>query len=321
MQRLRALLPSQPRRVPAHIRCLYHQRRGFSKRTKENDSPYLMPSVQSVATRACGLVLLLLDPEAEAGLLVRFAKITSPPCRSRCCVCTDTPSLQPSEDFCCAGTISSSIRDTSLDALELQWGSLLIIRMALPGLITSPPSPLHTCPIVRLRTESTLPTSTSKTNHVKVGLPPPLNSMILTQDSTDMILRVLRNWPVDAPPPQCRQCDSDDQLLTFDICVPSNPNGNAGRPYIKCRRCSESHGFITFADKRGILPDNPKCYCDKPSRLQAAGLHVKGPPRGLHFVCAWCHCRYWCAAVDEEGEQVTAEPDEFLACLERLSNL
>lgn len=65
-------------------------------------------------------------------------------------------------------------------------------------------------------------------------------------------------------PPICFRCDGPSKKL---ITRTSNRNGNAGRPYYKCRFCDE---FLAFADDRGNDPANPLCYCGKSSKREVA---------------------------------------------------
>lgn len=108
-------------------------------------------------------------------------------------------------------------------------------------------------------------------------------------------------------PSSCPCCKSSLESLTV---MYSNPNGNAGRPYLKCSKplCNK---FVTFTDNRGIHDDdssyitNPLCQCGSPSRLQVCGRepHVRNP-RALHFVCAYGRCEFFEYKFDSDGEKM-----------------
>ncbi|KAK2031742.1 hypothetical protein LX32DRAFT_257372 [Colletotrichum zoysiae] len=98
----------------------------------------------------------------------------------------------------------------------------------------------------------------------------------------------------EIPPPDCGNCKAAARRY---ITGHSNRKGNAGRPYYRC--CGV---FYCFADLRGYHPDNPRCNCDRPSRMQIAGPE-RNPPGGLHYVCMWGGCDFYLAHVDENGKQ------------------
>lgn len=103
------------------------------------------------------------------------------------------------------------------------------------------------------------------------------------------------------PAPKCIECG---RQCAYRVTNGDNPNGNAGRPYYKCRYCGEFNGFV---DDRGISPGNPRCDCGIPSRRQAAGEH-KQVPRGLHYVCGSLDgrkCVFYERMMGNDGHQLS----------------
>lgn len=109
-------------------------------------------------------------------------------------------------------------------------------------------------------------------------------------------------------PPICKSCGKTSSLL---ITWPRNQNGNAGRPYYKCKPCDN---FITFADDRGTKLDSPLCECGKPSRLQLNGRDRK-PAFGLHCVCKYGACDFYRVIVGKDGNQLRVLDDAVRAVL------
>ncbi|EMD86689.1 hypothetical protein COCC4DRAFT_33191 [Bipolaris maydis ATCC 48331] len=92
--------------------------------------------------------------------------------------------------------------------------------------------------------------------------------------------------------PHCRVCGS--ATLDRHITRPSNPNGNASRPYYICMLCKSNNeeGWVTWDDERGVCNSNPTCYCGVPSRQDREGI-ARGRP-GLGFwTCATGSCDYY----------------------------
>ncbi len=76
--------------------------------------------------------------------------------------------------------------------------------------------------------------------------------------------------------PRCRHCGWTPRFRS--TVRQSNPNGNAGRHYYVCFRCThhrrngQDHcaGWIAWDDRRGISSENPLCYCNAVSRQDRA---------------------------------------------------
>jgi hypothetical protein len=103
--------------------------------------------------------------------------------------------------------------------------------------------------------------------------------------------------------PFCSRCHSSTVLhyVRWD-----NPNGNAGRPYYRCRKASCGK-FAAFGDTRGIhnslhFGQNVFCYCPSHNlpRLQVAGQGKKNPGI-LHWVCATGRCGLYAEWLDPHG--------------------
>ena len=115
-------------------------------------------------------------------------------------------------------------------------------------------------------------------------------------------------WPADLPLPKCNRCYAGHEFMTGHICRNNNPNGNAGRSYVKCGVCTK---FIAFADLRGITP-GVLCFCKEAARSQVAGRNkVKTTSRGIHYVCASGRCRFYGEARDEDGNPVVLREEEL----------
>ena len=84
--------------------------------------------------------------------------------------------------------------------------------------------------------------------------------------------------------PDCRFCHQPTQFRRVST---QNPNGNALRPYYVCQPCDT---FFTWADKRGIKPGNPRCWCRVPSREDKVGEDPRGEKilrPGTPFWACW----------------------------------
>lgn len=94
-------------------------------------------------------------------------------------------------------------------------------------------------------------------------------------------------------PPHCLHCGGRTKERP---CQQYNTNGYAYRPYSTCSAC--------FGDMRGVLAENPTCYCD--DGMQFTRRAIAGPdgagrvniPRSIFYQCAtggvyvfWTHDR------------------------------
>jgi len=124
----------------------------------------------------------------------------------------------------------------------------------------------------------------------------------MTEVSFEEFMRFLPplvpNFPLSNAP-MCRHCERYGVRL---IVRPSNPNGNAGRPFYRCEsiRCRqlEDEGWLTWDDNIGVHASNPRCDCGIPSRRNYAGISscVAGQ---MFWRCADCTCEY--RSYDESG--------------------
>ncbi|KAE8407010.1 hypothetical protein BDV37DRAFT_39489 [Aspergillus pseudonomiae] len=89
--------------------------------------------------------------------------------------------------------------------------------------------------------------------------------------------------------PRCVHCGGRTQK---EPCQSSNKNGNAYRPYYSCSSCER---FVCFGDMRGVLAENPTCYCDHGmqfSRRGIAGGRARFP-RSIFYQCATGGCLFF----------------------------
>ncbi|KAK3687897.1 hypothetical protein B0T22DRAFT_458212 [Podospora appendiculata] len=93
-------------------------------------------------------------------------------------------------------------------------------------------------------------------------------------------------FPQRGPPCKRFRCR---QPSTFFVVSRHNRNGNALRPAYRCEPCSE---FVTFADRRNVLPGNPRCACGQLSRMEQTGENAKAGPGKKFFVCMEGRCRF-----------------------------
>ncbi|KAL8946697.1 MAG: hypothetical protein Q9222_006940 [Ikaeria aurantiellina] len=103
--------------------------------------------------------------------------------------------------------------------------------------------------------------------------------------------------------PQCRHCGWIPRYR--DIVLPTNPNGNANRPYYKCVKCKQNaspdarktgdriKGWITWDDHIGISPENRPCFCagGYACRQDRAGVDSFYPGGGF-WTCATGSCNF-----------------------------
>lgn len=99
--------------------------------------------------------------------------------------------------------------------------------------------------------------------------------------------------PTCTETPRCKHCQKPTTKL---IVEPWNQKGNAGRPYFYCENCQKPH---SWADKQGIYPDNPLCFCArrKPSRLDYSSQEKGNKP---YLCCATGDCRFFTKSVPTE---------------------
>ncbi|KAH7000916.1 hypothetical protein EDB80DRAFT_879035 [Ilyonectria destructans] len=84
--------------------------------------------------------------------------------------------------------------------------------------------------------------------------------------------------------PICLDCSHfSDRRVTSD----NNPHGHAGRPFYFCNRFHKFN-FITWDDARGIISDNPQCWCGHLSRRN----RKNGPSRTEWYACASGGCKF-----------------------------
>ncbi|KAE9366491.1 hypothetical protein N431DRAFT_76209 [Stipitochalara longipes BDJ] len=116
-----------------------------------------------------------------------------------------------------------------------------------------------------------------------------------------------------ASPPRCRFCA---QPTVFRTVLPSNPDGNAGRPYFICCSCpnfnvgtsevedvsTEGSQWVTWNDTVGVEDGNPKCWCGNSSRYDQVGAAStsKLPPKTGFYSCAWGDCGFYVLAKSVE---------------------
>lgn len=113
-------------------------------------------------------------------------------------------------------------------------------------------------------------------------------------DSTDPEKR----HPAIQNPPNCRKCELSTQLHHVN---PLNQNGNGNRPYYKCSHCGM---FSCFGDMRGVLEDNPTCFCNGGMQLSRRGISCKKgrrPIRSIFYCCATGKCDFFGDMMDDEG--------------------
>lgn len=104
-------------------------------------------------------------------------------------------------------------------------------------------------------------------------------------------------------PPRCLDCGDRTALLH---CLQGNENGNGHRPYYTCFGCGR---FSCFGDMRGVLAENPTCFCNH--GMQFSRRAISGPdggrtgiPRSIFYQCATGGCYFF--------ELMTNDQDEVL---------
>lgn len=98
-------------------------------------------------------------------------------------------------------------------------------------------------------------------------------------------------------PPRCLYCSSRT-ILSY--CLPWNENGNGYRPYYHCSYCPR---FSCFGDMRGVLAENPTCFCDHGmqfSRRTVSGVDAE-IPRSIIYQCATGGCFFFERMMNDEG--------------------
>ncbi|GAW25178.1 hypothetical protein SAMD00023353_0203280 [Rosellinia necatrix] len=117
--------------------------------------------------------------------------------------------------------------------------------------------------------------------------------------------------PPPEEPPSCYRCGGVSEL---SVTRSSNRNGNAGRPFYKCRSCGK---FLVFNDNRGNDPTNPECNCGSSSKRQVSGRSKTVAGR-LHYVCRLGTCDFFSPCRDENGVDSVVNMD-FVEKLSQLS--
>ncbi|RAL06636.1 uncharacterized protein BO97DRAFT_22238 [Aspergillus homomorphus CBS 101889] len=102
-------------------------------------------------------------------------------------------------------------------------------------------------------------------------------------------------------PPRCLQCG---ERTGIGFTLPSNENGNGYRPYYTCSRCGR---FSCFGDMRGVLAENPTCFCNDGmqfSRRVISGAEGRraGIPRSIFYHCATGGCHFFEYMTNDWGE-------------------
>ena len=99
-------------------------------------------------------------------------------------------------------------------------------------------------------------------------------------------------------PPSCRFCG---RSTTRFYCREGNRNGNANRLFYLCYPYGQ---FACFGDMRGVLLENPACFCNGTmqfSRLCLAGLDTV-IPRSLFYHCTTGGCDFFEYKREDNGE-------------------
>lgn len=100
--------------------------------------------------------------------------------------------------------------------------------------------------------------------------------------------RMPNRFPLEAPPvcPICK-CVSLPAVVKA-----SNSKGNAGRSYYYCDSGHARH-FLTWNDNRGVMNENPLCWCGYPSRRT-----------GMNYACSSKHCGFHGSAALDNLEEL-----------------
>ncbi|KAI4132578.1 MAG: hypothetical protein LQ341_006258 [Variospora aurantia] len=145
--------------------------------------------------------------------------------------------------------------------------------------------------------------TTTLTQHVQ-AIPTPLPTPPLSNPSFPP--SKIPTFP-RSQPPKCRHCGWIPKYR--NTVLPSNPNGNADRPYYICVKCKEKSansspngrtktsrqrdklGWISWDDNIGIHRKNSPCFCGYASRQDRAGVDSYYPGGGF-WTCALGACDY-----------------------------
>lgn len=105
--------------------------------------------------------------------------------------------------------------------------------------------------------------------------------------------------------PRCRHCGEPTELRYGK---PWNENGNEGRPYYICS-CVPQKTFSCFADMRGVLMENPTCFCDQGMQFSRRGIQNPEPGmpwslRPIFYTCATGGCSFYEPMTDCDGKFV-----------------
>ncbi|XXG98651.1 retromer complex subunit Vps35 [Hypoxylon texense] len=90
------------------------------------------------------------------------------------------------------------------------------------------------------------------------------------------------------PPLRCPKKNPAHTTIESEV---STSSRNARRRYYRCRDCPGFGGFVCWADRRGVRPDNPLCWCRQPAREDITGDGATQPDT-LWYKCATDHCKF-----------------------------
>ncbi|KAL8710760.1 MAG: hypothetical protein Q9220_004778 [cf. Caloplaca sp. 1 TL-2023] len=157
---------------------------------------------------------------------------------------------------------------------------------------------VHSPPSVTTTQSSFVPTRPSPTLH------PPSTATTTQSSFVPVPKRPSSNIPYfPLRSPRCRHCGWIPKYR--DKVLPTNPNGNADRPYYKCVKCKQNaspnarktgdriKGWITWDDHIGISPENRPCFCagGYACRQDMAGVDSFYPGGGF-WTCATGSCNF-----------------------------
>lgn len=102
----------------------------------------------------------------------------------------------------------------------------------------------------------------------------------------------------------CWECSGPTKISK----ITSNKNGDKGRPYFKCEN-ENCEAFHSYADERGVNPDNPVCKCENPSRMQVSG-RGKESRRSIIYNCSTRTCAFFQKKVGPDGRPLSIGEDQ-----------
>ena len=102
-------------------------------------------------------------------------------------------------------------------------------------------------------------------------------------------------------PPRCLHCGRRTKRA---LCSPHNENGNCYRPYYACYNCGE---FACFGDMRGVVAENPACFCDDGMQISRRAIAGVGSgetriPWSKFYQCATGGCPFFGYMTDEHDQ-------------------